>query len=158
MQVEPQKQHQWLQRLLGDWTMEAECRTGPDQPPIRSTGTEVVRPLGDLWIMAEGEGKAADGDVGRAVITLGYDPAAGFVGTFVATMGTHLWVYHGTLNAEETILTLDTEGPNFSGAGMAKYQDIIEIVSPEHRILRSRLLGDHGQWNDFMTAHYHRVK
>jgi hypothetical protein len=38
-----------------------------------------------------------------------------------------------------------------------KYKDAIEIVSPDHRILTSKALGDDGQWHQFMTAHYRRV-
>ena len=40
---------------------------------------------------------------------------------------------------------------------MAKYQDIIEIVSDDHRTLSSQILTD-GKWHRFMTAHYRRRK
>ena len=87
-----------------------------------------------------------------------YDPAAKwFVGTFVASMMTQLWVYNGSLDAEEKILTLDTEGPSFSGDGtMSKYQDIIEFISNDQRTLSSQFLGPDGQWQAFMKAHYQR--
>jgi len=32
----PQKEHLWLQRLVGEWTVETECQMGPDQPPART--------------------------------------------------------------------------------------------------------------------------
>lgn len=71
---------------------------------------------------------------------------------------THMWTYDGTLDESGKVLTLDTEGPNFSGDGsMAKYQDIIEIVDDNHWILRSRALGDDGKWIPFMEGHYRRV-
>ena len=73
-------------------------------------------------------------------------------------MMTHLWRYDGSLDAAGRILTLDTEGPSWTGDGTAKYKDIIEIVSDDHRTLTSRMLGDDGQWNEFMKAHYRRVK
>ena len=41
---------------------------------------------------------------------------------------------------------------------LAKYQDMIEIKSDEHRTLSSRWLGDDGQWTHFMTSHYRRAK
>ena len=41
---------------------------------------------------------------------------------------------------------------------MAKYQDVIEFKSDDHRVLTSRTLGDDGQWREFMTAHYRRKK
>lgn len=42
MPVQPQKEHQWLQKLVGEWTYESEALMGPDQPPVKSTGTETV--------------------------------------------------------------------------------------------------------------------
>jgi hypothetical protein len=41
---------------------------------------------------------------------------------------------------------------------MAKYQDIIEIKSDDHRVLSSRFQTDDGKWHDFMTANYRRTK
>jgi hypothetical protein len=93
-------------------------------------------------------------------MTLGYDPARGkFVGTFVASMMTHLWVYEGTLDSAGKVLTLDTEGPGMAGDGkMVKYKDVIEFKSDDHRTLTSHMLGDDGKWQQFMTAHYRRKK
>ena len=93
-------------------------------------------------------------------MTLGYDPVLKhFVGTFVASVMTHLWVYHGSLDAAGKVLTLDTEGPSFSGDGkMVKYQDIIDFVSDDHRTLSSQGLGADGKWSQFMKAHYRRKK
>jgi hypothetical protein len=158
MNVEPQKQHQWLDRFIGEWTWESECSMGADRAPTRTIGTEVVRSLGGLWIIAEGEG-GQNGSSGRTVITLGYDPQSDrYVGTFIASMMTHLWIYNGSMDAAEKILTLDAEGPNFGQSAIAKYQDIIEFVSDDRRVMRSQILEDNGKWNHFMTAHYRRQK
>ena len=43
MHTEPQKQHQWLDQLIGEWMSEVAYRMGSDQPPSKSKGTEVVR-------------------------------------------------------------------------------------------------------------------
>jgi hypothetical protein len=40
---------------------------------------------------------------------------------------------------------------------MSTYQDIIEIVSPDQRVLRSQVLGADGKWTQFMEANYRRV-
>jgi len=111
----------------------------------------------------DGEGKSEmPGGSGTAesIMTLGYDPQAKrYVGSFVASCMTNLWVYNGSLDDAGKVLTLDTEGPSFSGDGStAKYQDIIEFVSDDHRTLSSRCLGDDGQWHPFMKAHYRRKK
>ena len=57
MHVELQKEHHWLQKLLGEWTYEHEMPTGPDQPPSKFTGIENVRSLGGLWVLCEGRGE-----------------------------------------------------------------------------------------------------
>ncbi len=116
MQSEPQQEHKWLQRLVGEWTYEHECSMGPDQPPMKATGTESVRSIGGLWTLGEGHGEMPDGGPAVTIMTLGYDPQSKrFVGTFIGSMMTHLWIYNGTLDAAGKVLTLDTEGPDFSG-------------------------------------------
>lgn len=158
MKAEPQKEHQWLQRLAGDWSFEGECVIGPGQPPMKSSGSLRVYCLGGLWTIGEGEGTCPDGSAVKSIITLGYDPAKGrFVGTFIASMMTHLWEYDGALDSSGKVLTLDTEGPSFAGDGtMIRYQDIVQIENDDHWILRTRLLDEKGNWQDFMTAHYRR--
>jgi hypothetical protein len=131
---------------------------GPDQPPTKTTGTEVVRSLGGLWTVGEGSSPSPDPCSCDTIMTLGYDPAQKkFVGTFVASVMTHLWHYSGTLNEAGNVLTLDTEGPSFTGEGMTQYQDIIEFIDDSHRTLTSRFVGPDGKWHHFMTAHYRRV-
>ena len=160
MHTEPQKEHQWLQQLVGDWTYESEAIMCPDQPPMKSSGTESVRSIGGLWVLSEGQCEMPDGAPGTMIITLGYDPAKErFVGTFIGSMMANLWIYDGALDAAGKVLTLDAEGPSCSGDGtMAKYQDIIEIKTKDHRVLSSQVLGADGKWTRFMTANYRRTK
>jgi hypothetical protein len=156
---EPQQEHRWLDRLVGEWTSESECSMGPDQPAMKTQGFEVVRSLGGLWIVAEGEGEMPGGGVAKSIMTIGYDPQSKrYVGTFIASMMSHLWIYNGSLDAAEKVLTLDADGPDFTGQKMAKYKDSIEFVDDDHRIMTSRVLGEDGTWNQFMTAHYRRKK
>ena len=161
MHAEPQKEHHWLQKLVGEWAYEHEASMGPDQPKETFRGTEIVRSIGGLWTVGEGSGDMPGGGTAKTIMTLGYDPQKQrFVGTFIGSMMTFLWVYEGTLDAAGKVLTLDAEGPNFApGAqGMAKYKDAIEFVSDDHRTLTSRMLGPDGQWHEFMVAHYRRKK
>jgi hypothetical protein len=160
MMSKPQKEHEWLQQLVGDWTMESEADMGPGQPKVKSTGTERVRSLGGMWVIGEGQGEMPGGaGTAQMIITLGFDPKRNrYVGTWIGSMMHHLWLYDGELDAAKRVLTLNSDGPSFAGDGtMAKYQDIIEIVSTDHRILRSQVLGADGKWTQFMEAHYRRV-
>lgn len=156
--AEPQKEHDWLSKLVGNWACEMECSMGPDKPIMKTTATESVRSLGGLWTIGEGTCDGPDGEPMSSVMTLGYDPQKKkFVGTFVASMMTHLWIYEGTLDASGKVLTLDTEGPSPTGDGSTmRYQDIIEFVSDDHRTLRSQTPGEDGAWHEFMVAHYRR--
>ncbi len=156
----PQKQHQWLQQLVGEWVSEADATMEPGKPPEKFNGTESVRSLGGLWILAEGQCEMPGGGAGTTMMTLGYDPnTQRFVGTFIGSMMTHLWVYDGALDAAERVLTLEAEGPSMAGEGkLAKYRDVIEFKSDDHRVLTSHMLADDGTWHRFMTATYRRRK
>ena len=43
MKTEVLKEHQWLKKLLGEWTFEGEMAMGPDTPTDKFRGTERVR-------------------------------------------------------------------------------------------------------------------
>src|SRR5882724_4163787 len=145
MHAQPQKEHEWLHRLVGDWTYESECSMGPGQPPSKFAGMESVRSLGGVWVLCEGRGHMPGGGTGLTIMTLGYDPAKKrYVGTFIGSMMTHLWIYDGELDAAGKVLTLDTEGPSFNDGKMAKYKDVIEFKSDDHRVLSSHALGEDG--------------
>lgn len=158
MKTELQNEHQWLQKLVGEWTYETEASMGADQPSEKATGTESVRSLGGLWILAEGRGEMPGCGAATTIMTIGYDPQKQkFVGTWVGSMMSYLWVYDGELNTSETILTLNSEGPSMPGENkMATYKDVIEFKSDDHRVMTSHTLGDDGQWHQFMTVNYRR--
>ncbi len=147
----PKAEHQWLQKLVGEWTYEMEAYMGPDQPKQNFPGVQTFRSLGGLWVIGEFEGEGHEGGISRSVITLGFDPAKGsFVGSFVSGMMSKLWLYDGKLDATGKRLVLDSEGPAFSGEGLAKYQDTVEVVSDDHWRFRSQIFTD-GKWNEFMV-------
>jgi hypothetical protein len=162
MQATPQQEHLWLQQLVGEWTSEARM-TMAAEPAEACKGTERVRSLGGLWILAEGQGEMPGGGSATMLMTLGYDPAKKrYVGTWVGSMMTHLWLYDGELDSSGKVLTLNSEGPDMSPGALpgklARYRDVIEIKAADHRILTSHFLGDDGKWQQFMTADYRRTK
>ncbi|HYE63849.1 MAG TPA: DUF1579 domain-containing protein [Phycisphaerales bacterium] len=149
----PNKNHQWLNKLLGDWESEMEC-----EPGKKSRGTESFRSIGGLWYIGEGKGEMPGGASHTMIMSLGYDTLRDkFVGTWIGSMMSNLWVYDGKLEGNR--LTLSAEGPRFDKPGaLAQYRDVIEFVNDDYRTLTSFMLGDDGNWNQFMQAHYRRLK
>ena len=92
------------------------------------------------------------------LMTLGYDPEKSvFRGTWVGSMMTHMFVYEGTLDADQKVLTLETEGPSFKDDGQtARYRDVITLVSANERTLTSFGLQPDGSWSQMMQATYRR--
>jgi hypothetical protein len=160
MHVEPQREHQVLQKLIGEWTFEGECSMGPDQPPSKSGGAETVRGLGGFWVLCEGQGEMPGGGLCKTLLTLGYDPQKKrYVGSWVGSMMAHLWTYEGTFDAAGKVLTLNCEGPHMAAEGnTAKYKDVIEFKSDDHRVMTSHMQGEDGKWQQFMTATFRRRK
>jgi len=160
MQAKAEKQHEWLRQFLGSWAFEGECVMAPDQPPMKSSGTESVRMLGDLWIIAESSGKMPDGSTMNAIMTLGYDPVKKkFVGSWVGSPMTCLFVYEGELDAAERVLPLNCEGPSWEDPSKTmRYQDVWELHPDGTRVLRSQGLGPDGKWVQFMSATYRKMK
>jgi hypothetical protein len=157
LHTEPQKEHEWLQKLVGDWAAEGEAPMEPGQPPMKWKAVETGRSIGGLWVVCEGRGEMPGGGTSTTVLTLGYDPEKGhYVGTWYGSMMAHLWVYRGSVDAAGRTLTLDTEGPKMSGPGTAKYRESIEFLDSDHRVFRSQMLKDDGGWQEIMTAHYRR--
>lgn len=159
MQIpEPSPEHLWLHQLIGEWIVESEFQMAPDQPLMKTTGREVVRGLGKFWTIGEGVGDSPEGGSCDSIMTLGYDPQTKrFVGSFIAAAMSHFWPYNGSLDESGKALTLNSVGPSFSGDGtMANYQDVIEVLAPDHRTLTARLQNADGSWRQFMTTHYRR--
>jgi hypothetical protein len=159
MTVEPQAEHRWLEQLVGEWTYDFEM-AGPDQAPEKFVGTESVRSLGGIWVQCEQRGEAPGGQGHTNLMTLGFDPSKQrFVGTFLGSAMTYLWVYDGELDPTGNKLVLGAVGPDFNVEGkMSQYRDSIEFVSPDHRVLRSEYADEGGTWHDFMEMHFRRVK
>src|SRR5690606_3588053 len=117
MHEQPQHEHEWLGKLVGEWTTEMHASMAPDQPPQVFRGKETVRSLRGLWAICDGEGETPGAASGQPVMTRGYDPKQGrYVGTFIASMMTFMWLYEdGRLDPSGKKLILEAEGPSFAG-------------------------------------------
>jgi hypothetical protein len=159
-QPEPKlEQHEWLQQLVGEWTVTAEATMAPGAEPMGMESTERTRSIGGLWVMSEMTASLA-GTPFTSIMTLGYDPKKkAFVGTWIDSMQTHMWHYVGTLDETKTVLTLATEGPSMDDPDKeCKFRDTIELKGKDVRLLTSSVQGEDGTWSTFMRAEYQRKK
>jgi hypothetical protein len=155
----PQKEHEWLKLLVGEWESESECIAEPGKPPVKAKGTESARSLGGFWVL--GEGKSEMGGMKFSnVLTIGYDPEKKkYVGTWVDSLTSVLWKYEGTVDATGKILTLETEGPCPMAPGkISKFKEVIEFKTPDHKVFTSSMQGDDGKWVTFVTVNSKRKK
>lgn len=153
--AEPQEQHRWLHRMVGAWAFDGEM---PGQPGQTFSGTETVRSLNGLWIVGEGENALPEGGSMDTLVTLGFDPAKdAFVGSFVCSAFTHMWLYRGRLEEGGKRLVLGTEGPSMEGDGLTAYEDIVTLEDADHRTLTSRMRAKDGQWREVVSMRYRRL-
>ncbi|MFZ4573340.1 MAG: DUF1579 domain-containing protein [Phycisphaerales bacterium] len=159
MMTPANNRHRWLHSLVGTWEFEAECAPTPGGPVEKGTGRETVRALGDYWIIAESRNRMAGCDEMTAVLTVGYDnPRERFIGSWICSAMSTMFVYEGELDPEERMLPLRTTGPNpMDSMKPATFQDVIELQDRDNRLFWSAMLGEDGTWRRFMTARYRRV-
>jgi len=159
MMPKAQAEHAWLQRLVGEWTYEMDMACGEGQPAVKVTGTESIRALGEFWILGEGTGAGPDGAADTDNFTLGYDPQQGrYVGSWASSCMPFMRIYDGTMDANQRVLTLASNGPSFEVPGKTtKFRDIIEIISDDQRTLSSNCLGEDGEWHEMMKMYFKRA-
>ena len=69
----PSKEHQWLERFVGEWEGEVETVTEPGKPPFKSKTTGKAHMIGAFWVVQEGKADLMGQPFVRAQI-IGYDP------------------------------------------------------------------------------------
>lgn len=155
----PTAEHEWLRKLLGDWTYEHPMST-PDGTTQTLHGAETFRAIGGYWVQGEAQGPGMDGGPSTSIMTLGFDPAKGrFVGSWIGSMMPIIWVYDGELDPGGKILRLYAEGPAFDGSNRTEpYMDVIEFIDDDYRTLSGHTKNADGVWTAFMTGHYRRAK
>lgn len=156
---QPQKEHEWLQKFVGEWSSESKASMGPGVPEMQCQGKMKSRMLGGFWLISDNEGDMG-GMKMAAVQTIGYDvEKKKYVGTWIDSMMNHMWKYEGTVDASGKKLTLEAEGPNMAKPGTtAKYRDIYEFKSNDELAISSEMQGEDGKWVVFMTGKAKRTK
>ena len=151
----PTPEHEWLHRLVGEWSFEMPDHEGGEKPYV---GAETITQVGDLWIQAVARGETADGSTAISVTTLGYDPdQQRFVGTFLSSMSTYLWVYSGFLDESGSVLTLESTGPDFHNPEEKRlYRDVVRLDAPDRRTMTAMIQQEDGTWSEMMAVQYRR--
>src|SRR5688572_14822638 len=82
----PQKEHEWLKQLEGEWEYDAEMGMELGKMDMKSKGTESVKSVGGFWVVSENKGEMM-GEPFQGVLTLGYSPEKSkYVATWVDSM------------------------------------------------------------------------
>ena len=152
----PQKEHEWLQQLTGEWETEGEVTTEPGKPPMKTKGSESNRAIGGFWILSEHKGDFF-GSPFTGILSLGYSPEKKkYMGTWFDSVTSHLWTYQGSVDATGKILTLETEGPSPDGK-TGKFREAITVKDKDHKEFTSSMEKD-GQWVTYLKMQYTRKK
>ncbi|MGI2033439.1 DUF1579 domain-containing protein [Rhizobium panacihumi] len=149
----PQTEHFALERMVGTWDVKSSV-TGPD-----ANWTEKCRSLDGMWYVAEGEGDVPGGTA-RTVLTVGYDPdKRKYVGTWIGSMVSMLWVYEGEFSGDGNTLSLHTTGPDCEIEGrIAEYREQIIFQDNDHRFFTSATKQPDGSWKTFQDLEYTRKR
>ena len=74
-------------------------------------------------------------------------------------MTAFMWRYEGGVDPSGKVLTLDADGPSFTGDGkLTKFQDSYEFKSDDEILMTSRMLDADGKWVTFMSGIAKRVR
>lgn len=149
----PQKEHEWLHNLVGEWKTRSTVNMGPEEAPMECEGTEKGAMFGGFWVVVKGESETM-GTTVETQLTLGYDPAKGkYVGTWIDTVNNYLWNYTGTLDENGKTLTLLTEGQCPMTPGKTRqFKEVITLWGDNEKIFTSFMQMDDGTWQEIVTS------
>ncbi len=120
----PTREHEMLSGNVGTWNVKCQYFMDPSQPPMEQTAVETVEPVGAFWTVSKFECDMMGAPfVGRA--TCGYDTRRGkWVGTWIDSMSTNLFVMEGDMNEEGTTLEMTCQGPNMQTGDMTTFRSV----------------------------------
>jgi hypothetical protein len=151
----PTPEHAWLKQFVGEWESENEMYMEPGKAPLKSKGTDSVKPLGEYWILSDVKSTMMDKPF-SGQMTIGYDAEKKqYVATWVDSMTGQLWTYDGRV--EGKALVLETEGACPMNPGkLSKFKETIELKDKDHQVFTSYIQGPDGQWIPMMVSRSHR--
>ena len=142
----PGKFHEHLKQFEGAWETKSEFQMAPDQPAMKSTGTETDKFIvGGLFLMTDVKSEMG-GMAFDAHSIWGYDEhKKKYTGSWVDNMSTAIWPFEGTVDDAGKVFTLTMEGPNPMDGKLFKIKLVHEITGKDTRKLTLFMPGMDGK-------------
>lgn len=155
---QPTAQHQWLQQLSGEWNTQVTMYM-PGQPPMSSEGEAKTRSVGGFWAVSKVAGLMM-GAPFEGLQTIGFDAEKQeFVGSWVDSFSSHMWLHRGQLNNARTKLTLECKGPCPLRPGeLVSFREVMEVKDADHLAFTSYVQDENGKWEKGMQIDYARAR
>lgn len=153
----PLPQHDWLQKLTGEWESEVEISCGPDRPKAHNNARGHDRMLGGFWFVSEIASPNPAIPYSH-IFTVGYDASKKkYVGTRVDNMTGILWLYEGDVEGNTLTLIAESDCPMQPGQ-KRWFREILELTDADTKTFSSSMKMDDGTWVDCVTGTAKRVK
>jgi Protein of unknown function (DUF1579) len=148
---------EWLNSLVGEWSLDFATAESSEHPGFRATGTESIRPIGE-GIVIESVSTGADGSSSRSITLIcSHAEKARITGAVMSTAVDTIFNSVGEIGQDGRSLTLETEGPAMTpGRETDRYRDVFVIEDERSRYTAAELLHDDGSWRAFMRTVYRR--
>lgn len=142
---EPSPEHIWLDRNVGEWTIECAYHTIPGEDPIEVEGREVTERLGPFWVVGRFEADMMGTPIIGQTVT-GYDPVKKvFVSTWKDNYTPFHYGFEGELNEDENALVLTGENYDPLRQGQSIYHSRTDYLNDKERVLGLSVESDDGQ-------------
>jgi hypothetical protein len=128
----PTEEHKELLKDVGKWDATIKIYSSPGEDPQESKGTEVIKAIGEFWIIGEFSGEVGGMEcVGAG--TTGFDPAKKkFTGTWVDSMTPSIMFQEGTYDEKTKEVTMLGDSVGMDGKP-AKVKTVSKRVDPDTR-------------------------
>lgn len=155
----PAKEHEYLKQFEGKWEAVSRFMMEPGKPAVESKGTETgTMTCNGLWLVFEYRGEMM-GQTFTGHGTMGYDlQKKKFVGSWIDSMATGLFIAEGTSDEKGTVFTMVMEGTDPMTGKTLKMKQVSVIKDKDTKTLTFSMPGPDGKDMMIGTIEYKRKK
>ena len=155
--MQPDENHEFLQRLAGKWNAKGKFWMQPGEPPMENEGTsESEMILGGRFLQTSYSGEFM-GQPFSGMALDGFDRMnEKYIGTWIDTMGTMMMVFEGSIDEAGRARTMISEHKDPMTGEMAKMKGVTTIVSENEHKYEAYHQGPDGEWVKAMEITYTR--